>query len=91
MGYISVDALEKGMVLSEDVLDINARLLLSKGQQITPKHIRILKVWGIINVNVVGEKDQKDYEEASVEPEIIEAVEASTQEIFKNIYCLVYL
>ncbi|MBW2408693.1 MAG: HDOD domain-containing protein [Deltaproteobacteria bacterium] len=85
MGCISVDALEKGMVLSEDVLDINARLLLSKGQQITPKHIRILKVWGIINVNIVGDKDQKDHQEAAVDPQIIEAVQASTKDIFKNI------
>ncbi len=85
MGCISVDALEKGMVLSEDVFDINARLLLSKGQQITPKHIRILKVWGIIDVNVVGDKDQKDHEEAPLDPEIIEAVKASTREVFKNI------
>ena len=76
MGCISVDALEKGMVLSEDVFDINARLLLSKGQQITPKHIRILKVWGIIDVNVVGDKDQKDHEEAPLDPEIIEAVKS---------------
>ena len=85
MGCISVEALEKGMVLSEDVVDINARLLLSKGQQITPKHIRILKVWGIIDVNVVGDKDQEGSEDAPVDPEIIEAVTSSAQEIFKNI------
>ena len=85
MGCISVDALENGMVLSEDVFDINARLLLSKGQQITTKHIRILKVWGVIDVNVVGNKGQKDREDAPVDPEIIETVKASTQEIFKNI------
>ncbi len=84
MGSISVDALEQGMVLSEDVLDINARLLLSKGQQITPKHIRILKVWGIIDVDVVGDKDKKDGEKSPVNPEIIEAVKASAKEIFKN-------
>ena len=85
MSCISVNALEKGMVLSQDVLDINARLLLSKGQQITPKHIRILKVWGIIDVNVVGEKDTTDREEPFVDPEIVEAVNASVKEIFKNV------
>jgi len=85
MSCISVDALEKGMVLSEDVLDINARLLLSKGQQITPKHIRILKVWGVIDVRVVGEKGKTDREEPFVDPEIIEATKASTKAIFKNV------
>ena len=85
MSCIPVDTLEKGMVLSKDVLDINARLLLSKGQHIKPKHIRILKVWGITDVNVVGQKGKTDAEELSVDPEIIEAVREATQEIFKNL------
>jgi HD-like signal output (HDOD) protein len=85
MSCISVDALEKGMILSEDVMDINARLLLSKGQQITPKHIRILKVWGIIDVNVVGDKGSTEPEASFVDPEIVEAVKGSTREIFKNV------
>ncbi len=85
MSCISVNALEKGMILSEDVLDINARLLLSKGQQITPKHIRILKVWGIIDVNVVGDKGCTEPEASFVDPEIVEAVKVSTREIFKNV------
>jgi HD-like signal output (HDOD) protein len=85
MGCISVDALEKGMILSEDVLDINARLLLSKGQQITPKHIRILKVWGVIDVNVVSDRDQNGPVDAPVDPEIIETVKACTKDVFKNI------
>ena len=54
MGYIAVDCLEQGMILSEDVRDINTRLLLSKGQKIVPKHIRILKIWGVSEVSVVG-------------------------------------
>ena len=55
MGSISVDSLKKGMILSEDVLDINARRLLSKGQQIITKHIRVLKICGITEVHIVGE------------------------------------
>ena len=58
MACIAVDQLEPGMVLSEDVLDVNTRLLLSKGQKIIPKHIRVLKIWGVNEVNIVG--DAKD-------------------------------
>ncbi len=58
MSCIAVNELEPGMVLSEDVLDVNTRLLLSKGQKIIPKHIRVLKIWGINEVNIVG--DAKD-------------------------------
>ena len=58
MSCIAVNELEPGMVLSEDVLDVNTRLLLSKGQKIIPKHIRVLKIWGVNEVNIVG--DAKD-------------------------------
>ena len=73
------------MVLSEDVLDINARLLLSKGQQITTKHIRVLKIWGIAEVAIFGEKSNKKEKEPEADPEIVEKVIASTGEMFKNL------
>jgi hypothetical protein len=85
MVCLSVDDLKNGMVLSEDVLDINARLLISKGQKITPKQIRVLKIWGITEVDVVGEKDQTNTETPQADPEIIQEVKESTKEIFKNV------
>jgi HD-like signal output (HDOD) protein len=85
MGSIAVDSLKKGMVLSEDVLDVNARLLLSKGQQITAKHIRVLKIWGITEVHVVGEKCKGKSEKPKADPETVEMVIACTKEIFKNL------
>jgi hypothetical protein len=54
MGCIAVDDLSQGMVLSEDVRDVHCRLLLSKGQKICDNHLRILKIWGICQVQVVG-------------------------------------
>lgn len=54
MGCVAVDDLRRGMVLSEDVRDIHSRLLLSRGQMINEKHLRILKIWGVCAVNVVG-------------------------------------
>ena len=54
MGHIAVENLEQGMVLEEDVYDINTRLLLSKGQKLANNHIRILKIWGVSEVKVVG-------------------------------------
>jgi HD-like signal output (HDOD) protein len=85
MGSISVDSLKKGMILSEDVLDINARRLLSKGQQIITKHIRVLKIWGITEVHIVGEKCKKKLEEPKADPETVEKVITSTKEIFINL------
>jgi len=41
MGIIHVDRLKTNMVLSEDVRDMNTRLLLAKGLRIQSKHIRV--------------------------------------------------
>lgn len=59
MGIVHIDSVKQGMVLSEDVKDISSRLLLSKGQPIHQKHIRIFKIWGVteIEVNTESEDD----------------------------------
>jgi putative nucleotidyltransferase with HDIG domain len=52
VNLVAVKNLREGCVLSEDVRDINGRLMLSKGQQINSNHIRIFKMWGISEVRV---------------------------------------
>ncbi|HSO20801.1 MAG TPA: HDOD domain-containing protein [Desulfosarcina sp.] len=61
MGFVSVEKLKQGLVLAANVHDVNHRLLLSKGQKIDQQHIRILKIWGVLSVSVVGSgKDDED-------------------------------
>jgi HD-like signal output (HDOD) protein len=85
MGCISVDQLNQGMVLSDDVLDFNRKLLLAKGQTITPKHIRIFKTWGITEVNVFGKNENKNKTESWINPELRTKIEDQTKRIFKNV------
>lgn len=59
MGDVAVDNLKQGMVLDQDVHDMNTRLLLRKGQKIARKHIRVLKIWGVTAVSVVGSVSEK--------------------------------
>ncbi|MBI5062915.1 MAG: HDOD domain-containing protein [Desulfatitalea sp.] len=54
MALVKVEKLAEGMVLAEDVLDGKARLLLAKGQAIGDKQIRVLKMWGVFEVEVEG-------------------------------------
>lgn len=54
MALVKVEEVAQGMVLSEDVRDINARLLLAKGQAIEGRHLRMLKMWGVFEVAVEG-------------------------------------
>jgi len=85
MGCISVDELNQDMVLSDDVLDINRKLFLTKGQTITPKDIRILKIWGITEVNVFGKNEKKTETEPWIDPELVKKIEDYTKRIFKNV------
>jgi hypothetical protein len=55
MGVISLDAIKPGMILAGDVKDRNSRALLSTGAEITEKHLRIFKMWGILEAHIQGE------------------------------------
>jgi HD-like signal output (HDOD) protein len=86
MGLVHVDNLEVDMVLSEDVRDIKSRLLLTKGQKIQSKHIRIFKIWGITEVGVVGEwQDKKNNTEIHIDPYKLERITEETKFIFKHV------
>jgi HD-like signal output (HDOD) protein len=85
MGYVAVDNLEQGMVVSEDVRDINTRLLLSKGQKIDPKHIRVLKIWGVTEVNVVGDPAGHCVDMPLADPEKERRVQAVLDMVFQHL------
>jgi putative nucleotidyltransferase with HDIG domain len=54
MGVITVDYLRPDMKLAEDLRNRNGRFLLSKGTSLTEKHLRILKIWGVIEADIEG-------------------------------------
>ncbi|OQY13637.1 MAG: hypothetical protein B6I30_02605 [Desulfobacteraceae bacterium 4572_187] len=86
MGIIHVDRLKENMVLSKDVRDLNTRLLLAKGLKIQSKHLRILKMWGITEVNVVA--DEPDYEKVTtkeIDPKLLERIEENTKYLFHHV------
>lgn len=52
MPFLPIDQLKQGMVLAADVTDANGRLLLSMGQPVAAKHLKIFKMWGVPEVRV---------------------------------------
>ncbi|MFV0421421.1 HDOD domain-containing protein [Oleidesulfovibrio sp.] len=54
MSRINVSLLKSGMILSEDVKDSNGRKLLSAGEAVTEKHLRVFKIWGVAEVAIEG-------------------------------------
>lgn len=84
MAIINLDYIKPGMVLNSDVKDINGRLLMTTGTELTEKHLHILKAWGITEVDIKGMTDE-DVEEIikkDVDPFILEQAENELNKIF---------
>jgi HD-like signal output (HDOD) protein len=84
MGSVRIRNLKAGMVLADDVKDIKGRLLLPKGRPIGPEHIRVFKIWGIPQVQVVGNAAQEgDPAPHSVDPSRLEALRLKLEHRFR--------
>lgn len=84
MGFIKVAELKPGMVLAEELQDRNSRLLLAKGTRLTLKHLRILKIWGVIEADIEG-ISQKHVEAnimVQIDPAIMETAKREIRERF---------
>ncbi len=85
MGKVSLADIEIGMILGSDVVNRNGLVLLKSGQEITEKHLKILKMWGITEIDIKGlEKEGVlDKKAAGVDPLVIEEAKKKAQQIFK--------
>lgn len=87
MPRITVQDLKEGMVLQEDVLDKKGRLILKKETEVTPKHIKIFKTWGVSMVSILGDKGE-DLGEDKIESILAdESVVAAIKEDLNAIFC----
>ncbi len=85
MGTINVSDLQTDMELASDVKNMNDHLLFPVGTRINEKHLRTLKAWGIIEVDVVGisREDVSQRAIAALDPEILAAAEAHVAPLFR--------
>jgi len=58
MVNVRVKDLKQGMILANHAKDPNGRLLLAIGEEITDKHIRTFKAWGITEVEIDSYRDE---------------------------------
>jgi hypothetical protein len=49
---VSVDDLEPGMQLADEVRDQQGRLLMPAGTELTDRHLRAFQLWGILSVRI---------------------------------------
>ncbi len=71
MGRIPVNALKPGMILEGEVRDRNGRLLLEAGKQICERHLRVFKIWSVVDVAV------REDEEAEPVADVAEECDAA--------------
>ena len=83
MGIIAVDQLKEGMVLAEDVLDVNSRLLLKEGGTVESQHIRMFKMWGVGEIRVQGDVAAKAGSETGDDPSRLEEVAQRIAPLFR--------
>jgi HD-like signal output (HDOD) protein len=85
MGTVRIKMLKPGMVLADDVRDIRGRLLLTRGRPVGPEHIRIFKMWGIPQVEIMGlGGDAEPAPAPPPDPAWLAAVRRETERLFRH-------
>jgi len=51
---VNIDDLVAGMVLAEDAVHLNGRVLLSEGTCLTDKHLKVFRTWGLTEAIIRG-------------------------------------
>ena len=70
---VFLDELVPGMVLAENAVHLNGRVLLSAGSCLTEKHIKVFKTWGLTEAVIRGggEADGNDTAE-KIDPALLQ-------------------
>jgi len=85
MGVIKVSHLKPEMLVSNDVKDRNGRLLVAAGTRLTDRHIRIIKIWGVVEADIenASEKDVGPSAEGAVDLDVSKAADEVVAKNFR--------
>jgi len=86
MGTINLEDIKAGMILGRDIKDRNGLVLLSAGHEITEKHLKILKMWGIMEADIEGVTREETISEAAsqIDPLLLQETENQIREQFRH-------
>ena len=83
MAKVNTSNLQSGWVLAEDVYDLNGRFLMGKDCELTDKHIRALRAWGVNSVEVEGDDIPDTDSTVELPDELLTAINTEQQDRFK--------
>ncbi len=86
MGKVDIDQLAVGMRLSKAVKDLSGRVLMGEGSPVTESSIRILKMWGVVEVDIVdaGNEGQESSTFSHLDPNVVEEAAREAAERFRH-------
>lgn len=84
---VNLEDLVPGMVLAEDAVHMNGRVLLSAGSCLTDRHIKIFKTWGLTEAYIRGSGDNQPGNKAleNIDPEIVSQATAAVKPYFDHL------
>ena len=81
MALVLIENLVPGMVVKHNVKDRSGRLLLTEGTALEAKHLGILRMWGVMEVEVNAEAEPEPDRPAPQEDLDAQALERAAREI----------
>lgn len=84
MAKISVNDIRPGMRLATDLISDMGRFLLGKGTVLEEAHVRILKIWGIMALDVEQGSEETEAEAEAISPEALARAEDVLRHRFRQ-------
>ena len=86
MGTVRFADLVPGMVLEGDVLTEQGRLLIQAGSALTAQHLRVMRKWGVEQVDVRGVTPDSLGDDAAsrLEPSVVDSITAAVAALFRR-------
>jgi hypothetical protein len=80
MNSVKIKLIREGMVTATEVKDRTGRILLASGKTLTSKHLKVLKAWGITEINIMSPKESSSDSRQSaksilVDPSIVKEMD----------------
>lgn len=85
MAKIGINELCEGMIVDETVSDVRGTILLQKGTTITQGGIRILKTWGVLEINIdeASAAEHRVSHSAQLDPDSLKKASVETAILFQ--------
>lgn len=86
MAIIPIDSLSAGMQLKSDVCDRSGRMLLPAGGELTERHLKIFRTWGVLEADIEdgGSLDApQPLARVDVDPARLAAAEEAVRRLFR--------